>query len=255
MLLRPPAADSVPAMAAILALETSSDACSVALRTEDALYVLEHEEARAHARVLLPSIETLLGRAGLACSELDGILYGRGPGSFTGLRIGCAVVQGLAWAHELPTLGVSSLALLAEAALREPEGGRDGAVAAEPRFAGVVAVLDARMDECYLAVHGAGPGRPAILDDRIVARPALRDLLAEALAARPGPWLLVGDGAGPAELAGIDVLAVDGVRPDARALLALAGPRLASEGVSAAEVRPVYLRDESRWRRQAPAGA
>ncbi len=243
-------------MAAILALETSSDACSVALRVGDALHVLEHDEPRAHARVLLPTIETLLERAQLACAQLDGVVYGRGPGSFTGLRIGCAVAQGLAWAHEVPTLGVSSLAVLAEAALREAAGARADADVPAARFAGVVTVLDARMDECYLAVHGADAGRPVILEDRIVAQASLGAVLAQALASRPGPWLLAGDGvADAAELPGVDAVRIGQARPDAPALLALAEPRLAAEGVAASDVRPVYLRDESRWRRQPPGSA
>ncbi|MEE4297962.1 MAG: tRNA (adenosine(37)-N6)-threonylcarbamoyltransferase complex dimerization subunit type 1 TsaB [Pseudomonadales bacterium] len=243
-------------MAAILALETSCDACSVALRVDELLLLEEHEEPRAHARVLLPTIEALLGRAGIGCAELDGIVYGHGPGSFTGLRIGCAVAQGIAWAHELPTLGVSSLALLAEAALRDArEADGTGADAASARFAGVISVLDARMDEFYLAVHGADVARSALLEDRIVARDALGEVLAEALAKLPGPWLVAGDGAAAAvELVDLDVRIVDGARPDARALLALAAPRLDREGVAAAEVRPVYLRDERRWRRQASVG-
>lgn len=242
-------------MAAILALETSCDACSVALRVDELLLVEEHEEPRAHARVLLPTIEALLGRAGIGCAELGGIVYGHGPGSFTGLRIGCAVAQAIAWAHELPTLGVSSLALLAEAALRDVRADRAGIEAASAGFAGVISVLDARMDEFYLAVHGADVARSALLEDRIVARDGLGELLAEALAKMPGPWLVAGDGAAAAaELVDLEVRIVHGARPDARALLALAAPRLDRDGVAAAEVRPVYLRDERRWRRQAPPG-
>lgn len=234
-------------MATILALETSSDACCVALRAGDALHVEEHDEPRAHARVLLPTIEALLARAGLDSARLDGIVYGCGPGSFTGLRIGCAVAQGIAWAHELPTLGVSSLAVLAEAARRE----------VRTEAAGVITVLDARMDECYVAVHGADGSAAAIVPDRIVARAALPELVAGALADRPGAWLLAGDVDRFAEdFAGLELELelVERARPDATALLALAEARLAGEGVPASEVHPVYLRDESRWRRQTPHG-
>lgn len=227
-------------MAAILALETSSDACSVALRVGETVYLEEHDEARAHARVLLPTIEGLLREAGLACADLDGILYGCGPGSFTGLRIGCAVAQGLAWAHELPTLGVSSLALLAEVALRD----------ADAAAVGVLTVLDARMDECYVAAFAADAPRTGLAADRIVPRAELDAFLTAAVEARPGRWRLAGDAVGAEAAAASALEFVAGLRPDARALLDLGAPRLAAEGVPASEVHPVYLRDESRWRRQ-----
>ena len=97
----------------LLALETSTDACSVALRLDGETFEL-HESGVKHSSRLLPMIEQLLAEAGLALAQLDALAFGRGPGSFTGLRIGAGVTQGLAYARELPVVPVSSLAALAQ---------------------------------------------------------------------------------------------------------------------------------------------
>ena len=125
----------------VLALDTSTEFCSVALRTADQEIVRDCEAGQRHSSLLLPMIGEVLGQAGLTLRMLDGIAFGAGPGSFTGLRISCGVVQGLAFAAGLPVYGVSSLLALAEAS---------GAGT-------VIAALDARMGEIYHAVfvrHG-----------------------------------------------------------------------------------------------------
>ena len=244
---RPPA-DQRASMNRLLALETSTDACSVALRVGDELFVDHRETPRAHARLLLPSIEALLSRAGIAGSQLDAVVYGRGPGSFTGLRIGCAVAQGLAFAHDLPTLGVSSLEVLAEAARSE-----------HPDCVGVVTLLDARMDEYYGAawrVHGPAH-LEALVDDRVGTPEGITAALRATMDEAAGTWLAVGDVADRIAWSATEARAVrvvPGLRPHATALLALATPRLEDGAERASQIRPVYLRDESRWRRQAPGG-
>ena len=128
-------------MADLLAVETSAEACSAALAAGGAITdFCEHAPLR-HAEVLLPAIDRLLQQSGRDLGSLDGIAFGRGPGSFTSLRIGIGVVQGLAWASGLPVIPVSSLAAAAQAAADE---------GIEPGTRLVVA-LDARMDEVYTA--------------------------------------------------------------------------------------------------------
>src|SRR5690606_29592 len=106
-------------MTTILALDTATEACSVALLHEGR--VLSHYEVapRLHAQRLLPMVHDLLGEAGLALCARDAIAFGRGPGAFTGVRIAIGVVQGLAFALDRPVLPVSNLAVLAQRALRE----------------------------------------------------------------------------------------------------------------------------------------
>lgn len=231
-------------MQAVLALDTSTDACSVALDHGGRIHFRHQVEARAHNRLLLPMIEDVLAESGLSPADLDAVAFGRGPGSFTGLRIAAAVTQGLAWAHELPVLGVSSLEVLAVEAL-----------ARVPTAVGVITLLDARMDECYWNVFTAeSAGLRARDEDGIDAPQAISAAIDARYAGQAGAWLLVGANLLPETLRpawpGCEVMAMDDLSPDARTLLALAMPRLrAGEGRPAAEAVPAYVRDASRWRR------
>ena len=118
----------------LLAIETSTEACSVALYDDGAL-ALRHELApRRHTQLVLPWAEQLLASAGLRKSQLDAIAVGRGPGAFTGVRLGIALAQGLALALDRPVLPVSTLAVLA----MQGQGGA------------ILAAIDARMGEVYL---------------------------------------------------------------------------------------------------------
>ena len=119
----------------ILAVDTSTEFCSVALRVDDREIVRDCAAGQRHSSLLLPMIDEVLSEAQLKLPQLDGIAFGAGPGSFTGLRIACGVVQGLAFVADLPVYGVSSLLALAEASGAEK----------------VIAALDARMGEIYHA--------------------------------------------------------------------------------------------------------
>jgi tRNA threonylcarbamoyladenosine biosynthesis protein TsaB len=116
----------------LLALDTSTEACSVAV-WYDGEVVERHELGRQQSQRLLPMVQEVLADAGLALNQLDALAFGRGPGSFTGLRIGAGVAQGIAFGGDLPVLPVSSLVALAQ-----------GQAAAR-----VLAALDARMGQVY----------------------------------------------------------------------------------------------------------
>jgi universal bacterial protein YeaZ len=103
-------------MATLLAIETSGSSCSVALAINGEIIGLTDDTPRSHARKLLPMIEDLLASRGVKPKQLDGIAYSRGPGSFTGLRIGFGAVQGLAMGLDLPVWGVSTLLAMASKA-------------------------------------------------------------------------------------------------------------------------------------------
>ena len=124
----------------LLAIDTSTDKATVAIAVRGEVYSEEQGSMRQHAEFLLPMIERLLTKAGLATSQLDGIVFGRGPGSFTGLRIACSVAKGLAYAHDLPMYPVSSLAAIAN------EVGLDNRV---------LTMIDARMQQVYWAFFDA----------------------------------------------------------------------------------------------------
>lgn len=121
----------------LLAIETATPACSAALSVDGGVLERYALAPRQHAALMLPMIESLLLEAGLTVSQLDAIAFGRGPGSFTGVRIAASLVQGIAFAADLPVVPVSTLAALALGGLRESQ---------LPR---ILAVMDARKAEVY----------------------------------------------------------------------------------------------------------
>lgn len=121
----------------ILSIDTSTDACSVALLIDNILYERFETVPKMHTRFVLPMIDGVLQEAGLALKDLDLLAYGCGPGSFTGVRIASAVVQGLSYAANKPVVAVSTLRMLAQGAYREFHK------------KAVMAWLDARMQEVY----------------------------------------------------------------------------------------------------------
>ncbi|WP_370979303.1 tRNA (adenosine(37)-N6)-threonylcarbamoyltransferase complex dimerization subunit type 1 TsaB [Agaribacterium sp. ZY112] len=128
----------------LLAIDSSSEGCSIALNIAGQCFTLVSEEPRTHARSLLPMIDKLLQEQQCPLSKLDAIALVHGPGSFTGIRIALSVAQGLAYGAKLPLIGLSSLRCLAERAIRHilPQ--------APVSF---VCAIDARMQEVYWAVY------------------------------------------------------------------------------------------------------
>ena len=130
----------MPTRLRVLAFDTSTEWCTAALWLDGHLRTREHHALQRHSELLLPMVSDLLGEAGIKVADLDGIAFGAGPGSFTGLRIACAVAQGLALGGELPVIGVCTLAAMAWAT---------GA-------GQVLSCLDARMGQVYLAAYTRG---------------------------------------------------------------------------------------------------
>jgi len=130
----------------LLALDTSSLACSVALQADDTILERHEEQAREHTRLLVPMVRDLLDGAGATIADLDAIVLGNGPGSFIGMRIAAAVAQGLAYGGGIGIVPISSLAAVAA----EVFAGTDADV--------VVVAQDAHVQEVYLGLFGRGPG-------------------------------------------------------------------------------------------------
>lgn len=228
----------------LLAVETATEACSVALWNEGEILLRSSREPRAHARRVLGQAEAVLAEAGLALATLDAIAFGRGPGAFTGLRIAAGVTQGLALGADLPVVPVSSLAALASAAGRQHSVSR------------VLTLLDARMGEVYWSAFRVARSAVEPLGEERVDGPEAVQLPDD----RPG-WFAAGPGWAAhtgvfATRLGEQVTGSDAeLLPQADDVARLA-VRLFNEGVALdpGQALPVYLRDRVAQRTRAPGG-
>lgn len=161
----------------ILAIETATPACSAALSIDGAVLERYALAPRQHAALMLPMIESLLLEAGLSVNQLDAVAFGRGPGSFTGVRIAAGMVQGIAYAADLPVVPVSTLAALALGGMHEAG------------CTHVIAAMDARKSEVYLGCYiDTGNDVLVLQGDERVCAPDAAPLPVE------GEWLGVGGG-------------------------------------------------------------
>ncbi|MBT9567210.1 MAG: tRNA (adenosine(37)-N6)-threonylcarbamoyltransferase complex dimerization subunit type 1 TsaB [Thiobacillus sp.] len=213
----------------LLVIDTSTDYCSAALWLGGQTRARRVRAGQQHSSLLLPMVDALLRESGCSLRQLDGIAYGAGPGSFTGLRIACAVTQGLAFGADLPVVGISTLESIAQ----------------QMDAARVMTVLDARMAEVYWAAYQREPNgwrcvvAPALARPESVSVPAGED------------WVGAGNGLAAlgevlrpqlvTRLVRID----DTLVPDAGAMAPLAAAAFErGEATDAALAAPIYLRDK-----------
>ena len=208
----------------ILALETATDPGSVALWCAGEVLARHCAVGRSNSETLLPLVEATLREAGIGFPELDGIAFGAGPGSFTGLRVACGVAQGLSVARDVPLIGIGTLDAMALAS-----GGER-----------VIVALDARMGEVYFGVFEAG-----VLQGEIGVYPAENVPMPNSTG-----WLACGNGlvAYPAlreRLASVVEVWRPEIMPSAEAVVRLAAPRLAQgESIDPADAAPLYVRNK-----------
>lgn len=228
-----------------LALDTATEACSVALSFDGKLLTLDEVCPQQHSKRILPMVQQLLSEAGVQLSQLDGLVYGRGPGSFTGVRIGVGVVQGLAFGADLPVYGVSTLLAMAQAAARLHQADQ------------VVAAIDARMGEVYIAqfaqvADAASPWHG--LMQAVSHEQALKPAALPALQLRADAWAV---GTGLATYADVFKqwqaqlqVSQQVLLPSAQDMLPFAHIAMQQGGFVAAELaEPVYVRDEVTWQK------
>jgi tRNA threonylcarbamoyladenosine biosynthesis protein TsaB len=212
----------------ILAIDTATEACSVAVALDDAVFE-QQLMGRQHAECILAIIGSVMDEAGCALADLDAIAFGRGPGMFTGLRIGAGVVQGIAFAARLPVVPVSSLAVLAQGQQSDR----------------VLALFDARMQQVYWGCYVRDEeGAMALTGAEQVSAP-------QAISLPEGDWLAAGSGwqqyAEPlqAHLGKRVSVATGAAVPAARDLAKLGAIGFRRNlAVPAAEALPVYVRDD-----------
>jgi tRNA threonylcarbamoyladenosine biosynthesis protein TsaB len=238
----------------ILALDTSTEACSAALLADGRVLARAEEAPRAHAELILPMVESLLAEAGLTLRGLDALAFGRGPGSFTGVRLAASVTQGLAYGAGLGVVPVSTLRAVALQAFAHPEG-----AAADH----VLVCNDARMQETYWCAYrravdaATGLVLPEALREEAVGPPAsvARPTVAAPRDGALAPaerWIGAGRGfraypslAAQLPSGTLPPSALVELLPQATAILELARPEVAAGRLHpATEALPVYLRDD-----------
>lgn len=227
-------------MTGILAIETATDACSIAVFVDGQIRERYAVAPRQHSQLLFTMLEDLLPGGNLADLGIQAIAYGCGPGSFTGLRIAASAVQGLAYSCNLPSIALSTLTILAQSALRRGNVGLGDTV---------LCTIDARINEIYSAVY------------------AYEDNLA---VLREGPWACAPADLSPSEFGSLCAVGNGclflndfplGLRakihsctpdllPEARDMIPLALAKFeCGELQSPRQVQPVYVRDEISWKK------
>jgi tRNA threonylcarbamoyladenosine biosynthesis protein TsaB len=213
----------------ILALDTSTEYCSVALWQDGAVIERCELAGQKHSELLIGMLDALLHEAGVNLAQIGGIAFGKGPGSFTGVRIACGATQGLALGANLPVVGVCTLEALAEASGQSH----------------VIAALDARMGEIYHASYEKQGRAWITVSEPCLCKPEAAPLVTG------NNWFGIGSGFAAhgvslqARYAG-QLLGADGnAVPQAAAIAALGATEFAcGNGVDCAEALPLYLRDK-----------
>lgn len=223
-------------MTDLLAIDTSTENCSVALHWNNTLHTQVAESPREHSQRLLPFVEQVLQQGQVSLAQLDGLVVGVGPGSFTGVRIGVSMAQGLAFSCGLPVFAVSSLQALAQRAIRQHQA------------PAVAACIDARMGEVYYALYQNDNGVALPITEPAVAEPSA-DLLS---VHEPAGFYTAGTGWDTyAEILDPDkrlVHTTDCRLPLAEDMLTLAA-RVEMSAVDAEHLEPLYVRNEVTWKK------
>ncbi|WP_104492509.1 tRNA (adenosine(37)-N6)-threonylcarbamoyltransferase complex dimerization subunit type 1 TsaB [Acinetobacter indicus] len=212
----------------LLALETANEQCSVSIVNDaQELFFQLDERAKAQTQIILPMIEQGFAQTETATADLTAVAFSRGPGSFSGVRINAAVAQALAWSHDLPVIPVSTLQALAQAAYRLAG------------LSAVTAVLDARMNEVYIASFQ--------LDAEGIMQPVSEEqLLGYSDAAVVAQYPLVGSGSTLLQQEQTQYKDLSATAQDVATIARVLAQREA--WVSAEYALPVYLRDNA-WKK------
>ena len=228
---------------AILAIDAATEACSVALMYQGKLFHQFEVCPQQHSVKILPMVDKVLTDAGVSLAQLDGLAFGCGPGSFTGVRIGVGVAQGLAFGADLPMIPVSSLQAMAQGVLRL-ELQQNSANHAS--INSIHVAIDARMSEVYTAQFVVEDGIAKEQQAPQVLNPENVDVSDNCFAAGTGWQTYVEQLSSKAS--GISISEV--LYPDAQDMLAIAAVELVTgNSLSAADATPLYVRDTVTWKK------
>ena len=219
----------------ILTIDTATEACSVALQFNQALFTRYEVCPQQHSQKILPMVDAVMKEAGASLAALDGLGFGRGPGSFTGVRIATGIIQGLALGSQLPVAGVSTLAAMAQQVINSGDV-NDVAVA-----------IDARMGEVYFAHYQNQQGIATLVGEEQVTSP---EAVAEQLDVSSMAVAGTGWQAYPVLSELLKVQSVNVSYPYARFMLPLAEQTLSAEqGMAVDAITPEYLRNTVTWKK------
>ncbi|WP_099075465.1 tRNA (adenosine(37)-N6)-threonylcarbamoyltransferase complex dimerization subunit type 1 TsaB [Proteus alimentorum] len=224
----------------ILAIDTATESCSVAVWNEGVVASRFEISPREHTQKILPMVKSALEEANITLQSLDALAFGRGPGSFTGVRIGVGVAQGIALGAELPMIGISSLATMAEGVFRTTG------------IKHVLVAIDARMGEIYCAQYQRnGAGAWVGENTEAVMKP---EQFIDALQSTTGTWAMAGTGwqAYPdlKEALPFTVVETEITLPAAQDMLPLAVTAWhEGKATKVEDAEPVYLRNEVTWKK------
>ena len=217
-----------------LAMDTVFDQCSIAILDSRGQVLSSHTETgqRQQTQQILPMIDVVLSEAQLKLADIEALIFNRGPGAFSGIRINTAVVQALSVAHDIPCVGVSSLQAIAQAAYQQHDLGE------------VYSALDARMQQVYF-------GRYALIDNIMQPVNQENDEDSEQLLDYESQTALnipiVGNGAGLLSLHDAQIIHAD-IHPDAAVIGQLGVAQfMVNGGTDAAQALPKYLRNQA-WK-------
>ncbi|SUT90881.1 peptidase M22 glycoprotease [[Actinobacillus] rossii] len=227
----------------LLAIDTSTEACSVALLHKGEKTYLDEIAERSHTKRILPMVDHILAQSDVHLGQLDALVFGRGPGSFTGVRVGAGIAQGLALGADLPVIAVSNLTAMAQAAYEQMQATQ------------VVTAIDARMNEIYFSQLKAEKVRSEFgeflqWNEVIAEQVGTPNRLIEQLGQWLDEWVTVGTG-----WAAYNALQLMGKNttitlPSAQYMLSLAVPMwYQRQTIHAVDIEPVYLRNEVTWKK------
>ena len=219
----------------ILTIDTATEACSVALQFDQTLFTRYEVCPQQHSQKILPMVDAVMKEAGASLAALDGLGFGRGPGSFTGVRIATGIIQGLALGSQLPVAGVSTLAAMAQQVINSGDV-NDVAVA-----------IDARMGEVYFAHYQNQQGIATLVGEEQVTSP---EAVAEQLDVSSMAVAGTGWQAYPVLSELLKVQSVNVSYPYARFMLPLTEQTLnAGQGMAVDAITPEYLRNTVTWKK------
>jgi tRNA threonylcarbamoyladenosine biosynthesis protein TsaB len=224
----------------IIAIDTATEACSVALWRDGVVSCRYEIRPREHTQRILPLIEEVLSESQLSLTDLDALAFGQGPGSFTGVRIGIGIAQGLSLGANLPMVGVSTLAAMAQGAHRLTGARR------------VIAAIDARMGEVYWGAYRLDEDDKWRLEQaECVITP---ERAVQQMAELEGQWHYAGTGwqSYPTmiEQSPLALISGDITLPNAVDMLPLAlNAWRSGDAVAVEDAQPVYLRNEVTWKK------